>query len=113
MKLWIDAQLAPALAPWIVRELGIEAVAVKDLGLRDAKDPVIFQKAREADAIVMTKDSDFVLLQERLGPPPKVLWITCGNTSNERMRSLLRRQLPIAMQLFAAGEPLVEISELS
>ena len=111
VKLWIDAQLSPALAPWIARKFGIEAVPVRDIGLRDAKDQEIFQRAREADVIVMTKDSDFVILLERLGPPPQLLWITCGNTSNERMRDLLRARLPIALQLFKAGEPLVEVSE--
>lgn len=112
MRLWIDAQISLALALWLTRELGIEVVPVRDMGLRDAKNPEIFQRAREADAVVMTKDSDFVVLLERLGPPPKVLWITCGNTSNERMRHLLRTRLPMAMQLFDVGEPLVEISEL-
>ena len=111
MKLWIDAQLAPALAQWISRELNTEAVAVRDLGLRDATDTEIFQRAKVADAVVMTKDSDFVTLLERFGPPPKVLWITCGNTTNARMREILRARLLQAMALFNAGEVLVEISE--
>lgn len=111
MKLWIDAQLSPALAPWITGELGVAAVAVRDLELRDAKDPEIFQRARAANAVVVTKDSDFVVLLERFGAPPKVLWITCGNTSNQRMRDILGKQLPKAMQLFDAGESLVEISQ--
>ncbi|MGH8589979.1 MAG: DUF5615 family PIN-like protein [Gammaproteobacteria bacterium] len=111
MRLWIDAQLSPALAPWMTRELGVDAVAARDLGLRDAKDAEIFLRARAANAIVVTKDSDFVELLERLGPPPKVVWITCGNTSNQRLQVILRRQLPKAMQLFDGGESLVEISE--
>lgn len=111
MTLWIDAQLPPALAQWLSRELSVKAVAVRDLGLRDAKDSEIFQRARETESIIMTKDHDFIILLDRLGPPPKVLWITCGNTSNERMRELLRAQLGKAMALFDAGEVLVEISE--
>ena len=54
MILWIDAQLSPALAPWITQQFGIEAYSVKWLGYRDATDPVIFQAAREAGAVVMT-----------------------------------------------------------
>ena len=57
---------------------------IRDLDLREAEDPDIFYKAREADAIVITKDRDFVELLGRLGPPPKIIWITCGNTSNAR-----------------------------
>ena len=59
----------------------------------------------------MTKDSDFVEMLQRLGPPPKVLWVTCGNTSNARLREILTRQLPAAVARFEAGESLVEITD--
>lgn len=111
MILWIDAQLSPALAPWIRATFGIEAYAVRDLGLRDAKDPEIFLAAREAGAVVMTKDSDFIVLLERFGPPPRVLWLTCGNTSNLKLREILGRNLPMAREMLESGERVVEISE--
>jgi predicted nuclease of predicted toxin-antitoxin system len=109
--IWIDAQLPPILALWIGETFGIKAHAVRDLGLRDAKDPGIFKAAREAKAVVMSKDEDFRLLVERLGPPPQVLWITCGNTSNARLRAILTKSLPKALELLERGEPLVEISD--
>jgi predicted nuclease of predicted toxin-antitoxin system len=109
--LWIDAQLSPALARWIRATFGIEAQAVRDLGLQKAKDPVIFQAARKARVVVMSKDEDFRLLVERLGPPPQVLWVTCGNTSNARLREILTKSLPPALELLQRGEPLVEISD--
>lgn len=111
MILWLDAQLPAALAQWISDTFGIEARAVRDLGLRDVKDPVIFAAARKAKAVVMSKDDDFRLLLERLGPPPQVLWITCGNTSNASLRVILTRNLPAALKLLERGEPLVEISD--
>ena len=110
MNVWIDAQLSPALAGWIVKNFGIKAIAVRDLGLREAKDEEIFQAARKADAIVMTKDADFTHLLSRLGPPPRVLWVTCGNTSEAHLRRILSTAFPQAVQLFSSGEPLVEIS---
>lgn len=60
MTIWVDAHLSPAIATWITRTFGIEAVALRDLGLRDAEDPEIFEAAKAQQAIVMTKDSDFV-----------------------------------------------------
>jgi predicted nuclease of predicted toxin-antitoxin system len=54
MILWLDAQL-PSAAAWITATFGIEARAVRDLGLRDAKDPPIFAAAHAAGAVVMTK----------------------------------------------------------
>ncbi len=80
MTIWIDAHLSPAIATWIKSQFGIEAVALRDLGLRDAEDPEIFETAKAQKAIVMTKDSDFVDLVERLGSPPQIIWLTCGNT---------------------------------
>ena len=67
MMIWIDAQLSPSLAGWITQTFGIEAQAVRDLGFRDAKDSLIFQAARGANAIVLTKDSDFSRLLDQHG----------------------------------------------
>jgi predicted nuclease of predicted toxin-antitoxin system len=111
MILWIDAQLSPALARWLSDTFGVTAHAVRDLGLRDAQDLPIFHAAREVGAVIMRKDSDFVLLLERLGPPPQMLWITCGNTSNARLRAILLKSFPEARARLEQGEPLVEISE--
>ena len=91
-------------------ELQIDAVAVRDLGLRSAEDPNIFARAREhGGVVVMSKDSDFVDLVTRLGPPPQIVWLTCGNTSNAFLRGILRDIWPHIAALLAAGEPLVEI----
>jgi predicted nuclease of predicted toxin-antitoxin system len=53
------------------------------------KDAEIFQAARLAKAVVMTKDADFAELVGRLGSPPQVLWVTCGNTTDARLRQIL------------------------
>ncbi len=110
MLIWIDAQLSPSLAPWLASVFGVEAVAVRDVGLRDAEDPTVFAAARLARAVLLTKDSDFVALVERLGAPPQVIWLTCGNTSNEYVRMLLSAAWPRVSALLLAGEPLVELS---
>ena len=73
MKVWVDAQLSPAMARYLKDELGTDASALRDIGLRDAEDGEIFQAARSVSPIVMTKDSDFVSLLERFGPPPQVV----------------------------------------
>lgn len=111
MILWIDAQLSPALAKWIIENFAnIEATAVRDLGFRDAEDRVIYFSARNANATVMTKDSDFLELQKRLGAPPKIIWVTCGNTSNARLKEILSSNLQQVVELLESGEILVEIT---
>ncbi|HKG59519.1 MAG TPA: DUF5615 family PIN-like protein [Pyrinomonadaceae bacterium] len=110
MKIWVDAQMSPAIATWITSNYAVSAVAIRDLGLRDADDKEIFAAARQEKAVVMTKDSDFVLLLDRLGPPPQVVWVTCGNTSNARLKEVLASTLPKALDLLNFREKLVEIS---
>jgi|SRR5690349_9881543 len=112
MTIWIDAQMSPAIAAWVSTTFSVTAVAVRDVGLRDAKDQEIFQAAGRDRTIVMTKDSDFVLLLERFGPPPQVIWVTCGNTSNVRLKEILANTLPKALELLKSGEKLVEISAI-
>jgi predicted nuclease of predicted toxin-antitoxin system len=112
MKIWVDAQLSPAIAAWINRTFqDFEAESVRSLGLRDATDSEIFEAAKEADVIVMSKDDDFIRLIEQKGVPPKLLWITCGNTSNARMRDILTKTLLKATDLLKSGENVVEISD--
>ncbi|MGJ3246956.1 MAG: DUF5615 family PIN-like protein [Elainellaceae cyanobacterium] len=107
--IWVDAHLSPAIATWITNTLGITAVALRDLGLRDAEDPEIFEAAKAQGVVFMTKDSDFVDLVERLGAPPQIIWLTCGNTSNAQLQEILSSVLPKALELLHSGEELVEI----
>ncbi|MDT5268459.1 MAG: hypothetical protein QOH49_645 [Acidobacteriota bacterium] len=109
MIIWVDAQLSPAIATWLTSTFGVQSIAVRDLGLREAADRAIFLAARRESAVVMTKDIDFVRLLKELGPPPQVIWLTCGNTSNARLRQILTKALPGAMSLLNSGQPMVEI----
>jgi predicted nuclease of predicted toxin-antitoxin system len=110
MILWVDAQLSPALSPWLSSTFDLSALALRDIGLRDATDREIFLAARRDEATVMTKDADFVRLLEELGPPPQVIWVTCGNTSNAHLKQILVNQLPGALKVLQLGETLVEVS---
>jgi predicted nuclease of predicted toxin-antitoxin system len=62
--IWIDAQLSPRVARWIEETFEVGYHHVRDIGLRKAEDPEIFRQARDAGAVVMTKDEDFVHLVE-------------------------------------------------
>ena len=113
MKVWIDAQLSPGLARWLSEHHAVEAFSARWLGLHDSTDEAIFDAARSANAVVMTKDRDFVQLLERAGPPPQVIWVTCGNTSNAHMRDILRQTFANALLLLRQGESIVEITDAS
>ena len=74
MTLWPDAQLPPQLANWIKQTLTIKAIALRDLDLRDATDTAIFDAAKKANVVLISKDSDFVELAMWHGAPPKLIW---------------------------------------
>ena len=111
MRIWVDAQLPPGLCPWLRSEYGLEAEAIRGLGLRDAADSEIFQAARGAGAVIMSKDADFAELVRVHGPPPQILWVTCGNTTNRALRQFLSQTLSEALDLLEAGEPLVRLAD--
>jgi predicted nuclease of predicted toxin-antitoxin system len=106
---WVDAQLVPALAKWMREGLGINAVAVRDLRLRQADDQEIFERVRTAGAVVLSTDSDFAELVMRHGPPPQIIWLTCGNTTNAYPRTLFTMTWPRVAALLDANEPLIEV----
>lgn len=112
MTIWIDAQLSPAIAGWINENFSVQAIAIRNLGLRDAEDEEIFLEAKNANVIVMTKDSDFLILLDRFGIPPQVIWLTCGNTSNARLKEILNATLEDAIELLGNGEEIVEINSV-
>ena len=111
MTIWVDAQFSPAIAAWLAETFSLDAHNLQSLGLRDAEDEEIFHAARAAHAIVMTKDADFPALLARNGPPSQIIWITCGNTSNARLKQILAATLPQTLSFLASGEPLVEIGD--
>ena len=84
-------------------------MAVRELGQRDASDPEIFRRARTAGAVVMTKDRDFIRLLDKQGPPPQVIWLRLGNSSNSALQQVLSTTLLQALELLRSGEPWEEI----
>ena len=59
----------------------------------------------------MTKDTDFVGLLDQHGPPPQLMLVTCGNTSNARLRRLIEDAWPAILPMLERGEALIEIGD--
>lgn len=112
MKFLIDGQLPEKLSPWLKSEFGYDVFHVKDLNLQFAEDKEVFEKAKELDATILTKDKDFLELQMRLGSPPKIIWVTSGNTSNKKLKQIFLQLFPKAIQLLKQKHNLVEISDI-
>lgn len=105
----LDVHIPHSLALWITSNFQLECYSATYLNLREAEDNEIFLIARDRNAIVITKDDDFVSLLTRYGSPPKVIWLTCGNTSKSRLKEILELNLLKAIQLLQLTD-LVEIT---
>ena len=112
-QLWVDAQLPPSLSHWLRKTHGADVLHVKDLGLERERDSVIRNKARASKfpVVILTKDDDFARLVGQFGSPPQIVWLRCGNVRNHELRRIVLEAWPRAVELLAAGEPLVEIRQ--
>jgi len=108
VRFLVDAQLPPALARWLT-EQGHQADHVIDLGLEAATDREIWRVAPQQEAVVVSKDEDFVTLVTLQPEQAQVVWIRLGNTTK---RGLLQWFAPLLSQVEQAlerGERLVEV----
>ncbi len=108
-EVWVDAQLPPALAVWLRENYSVRVFSLRELGLRDEDDAVIFNEAKKRGSILISKDCDFVEFVQRLGPPPQLIWVTCGNVTNANLKAIFSAVFKQALNLLAAGEAIVEI----
>ena len=108
MKFLIDAQLPPALARCL-REAGHEAEHVEDVGLREGDDSAIWAHALQTDAIIVTKDEDFVARSTQAETAPVIVWLRVGNTTNRVLRAWIEQRLPGLIAMVAQGSRLVEV----
>jgi predicted nuclease of predicted toxin-antitoxin system len=114
MNFWLNAQLPPNLAKWLTDTFSVNAVTLQELGLRDAQDIDIFYAARANGdgTVILTKDRDFIDLVVRLGTPPQILWLTCGNMANRELQRIFTQAFPQALELLQNGESIVEIGRI-
>lgn len=74
IRFLIDAQLPPALARWIEAH-GHVAEHVHDVASGDAGDRQIWEYARSVNAVVVSKDEDFFVLNSMDPDGPAVVWV--------------------------------------
>ncbi|MBV2246149.1 MAG: DUF5615 family PIN-like protein [Lentimicrobium sp.] len=70
-----------------------ESTSVKNEGLINESDRIIWEFARRNNFIVVTQDSDFNDLTALHGFPPKIVWIRSGNLRTDEIADLLIKKL--------------------
>jgi predicted nuclease of predicted toxin-antitoxin system len=72
VKLLLDENLSPRLPPRL-SSLFPELIHVREVGLKQASDEIVWTWAKEHGYTVVTTDADFVTLSTDRGHPPKVV----------------------------------------
>jgi predicted nuclease of predicted toxin-antitoxin system len=108
IRFLIDAQLPPGLARRLTAR-GYAAEHVNRIGLGNTSDSAVWQYAARTDAILVTKDDDFVALADQEPTGPQVVWIRIGNISNDALWRALDPLLDEIVQSLNAGERIVEV----
>ena len=90
MRLLFDQNLSHRL-PGLVQDLYPGSLHTRLALRQDAKDEEIWEFASRHDLIIISKDVDFGELSRRRGHPPKVIRLTTGNCTVNRVERLLRQ----------------------
>lgn len=90
MKLLLDHNLSHRLLEQI-KDLFPDSTHTRLIGLGKADDIAIWQYAKKNSLTIVTKDSDFHEYSLLYGPPPKIVWLKCGNTTTDNILSVLTK----------------------
>jgi predicted nuclease of predicted toxin-antitoxin system len=106
LRFVVDQQLPELLADWL-RASGLDAVHVREIGLAQAPDQVIWAEVVRADAVMISRDSDFPRLNRN--GDARVVWLRFGNCGNPELLAIIAaRWAEIEAALFAE-ERVIEV----
>ncbi|AQR62420.1 hypothetical protein BZG35_12780 [Brevundimonas sp. LM2] len=108
MRFVVDANLPPDIADWL-RSRGHDAVAVRDLGLRESPDGPIWDAALARGAVVITKDADFAMWALSRDPAPRIVWLRTGNLRRRAQLEHLDKVWLSVLNRLANDAPIVEV----
>ena len=93
MKLLLDQNISYKLVKKI-ESIFPGTQQVRDLGLFNKPDRIIWEFAKKEGFIIVTFDSDFYDLSLTQGHPPKLIWIKSGNITTRNLQKLLNAKAP-------------------
>jgi predicted nuclease of predicted toxin-antitoxin system len=109
MKLLLDENLSRRLVPFLLHDYpGTTHVTL--LGLEQATDMMIWQRAKADGYVLVTRDADFHEIGLVHGQPPPIIWIKAGNPSKTvALKLLLDCREAIELAIEKDGLGLVEL----
>ena len=93
MKFLVDAQLPRSISLWM-KNKGFDSVHTLELPKSNSTtDEEINLISFQEERIVITKDTDFLQSFKLTQQPYKLLLVTTGNISNDRLKEIFEKQI--------------------
>jgi len=108
MKLIVDNQLPVQLAVHL-RTFGHDCSHVLDMGLDEASDSEIWERAGGDGAVLVSKDEDFIFLANRPGDKGRLIWVRLGNCRNAVLLAAFDRIHDELVKAIDGGQRIVEV----
>lgn len=89
MKLLFDQNLSFKLCRRLA-EIFPDSNQIRLLGMAEAEDRTIWDYAKANGFVLVSQDVDFADMATLYGPPPKVIWLRCGNQPTDAIERRLR-----------------------
>jgi predicted nuclease of predicted toxin-antitoxin system len=96
MKLLFDQNLSFKLCQ-LLADAFPGSNQVRLLGMGEADDRDIWEHAKVNGFVLVSQDADFADMATLYGPPPKVIWLRCGNQPTSEIE---RREYAEAITAF-------------
>src|SRR2546430_3575446 len=96
MKLLFDQNLSFKLCR-LVSDIFPESQQVRLVGLDRSDDTAIWRYAGDNGFAVVSLDADFTEISTLRGPPPKIIWLRCGNQPTQVIESILRSHADVIL----------------
>jgi len=94
VKLLFDQNVSPWLCG-ALSDLFPDSIHVRNVGLREADDAIIWDYAAQHGFAIVTKNADFRQRSFLLGHPPKIVCLRMGNCSTRAIAGSCAAGLPI------------------
>ena len=88
MRFIFDENLSPTLVARL-KDLYPGSIDARHIGIA-VSDLAVWEYAVQHGCAIISKDSDFSHLAFKFGPPPKVVWLRCGNRTTDWIEQFIR-----------------------
>jgi len=103
VKLLFDQNLSHKLARRLT-DIFPDSTHVREVDLKEANDPVVWDYAKQQSFMIVSKDADFHQRSFVFGFPPKVVWVQLGNCTTDAVEQVIRKNFAAIKDFYEDAE---------